>query len=355
MIKKVILDKADRLYHFPFDLEDYYPKRIITSVERRIPIIDLGHFNWPIRKIAIESAENPLKAADQDELFRLKSALSEWLKTEYSLDIDPRKEIYIGEGIRRIIFDLCMAFVEYGDVVLCPEPGLPFYRRHTIAAGGIPVLYPISERTGFKPSLKRLPENLGRTAKLLFLNNPHNPLGTVLDETDLGELIRNASKINLFLIHDSAYCSLTEEKHISPLSLPAGRKVALEIFSIPFTFGLPHLPFGFAIGSSEIIGGLETASKTTGSFIPSFWVNCALKAIQSYPSAELRDIRKNIGHSRQTAKEMVENFGWKIAGSNSSPFLWLKIPERRHSAIFANTLLRRKGILTLPGDIFACH
>jgi LL-diaminopimelate aminotransferase len=350
MIKKVVLDKADRLYHFPFDLEDFFPKRTIRGTEGRLPIIDLGHFRWPGEETNISATGNSRKMAGPEDISRLKAALAGWLKNEYRLEIDPRREIYIGHGIRRILFDFCLAFVEHGDIVLCPEPGLPFYRRHTISAGGIPVFYQMNERTGFKPSLKQLSVNLGKTAKILILNNPQNPLGTVLDETDLEGLIRIASKTNLFIINDAAYCSLSEERYASILSIPGGDKVAIEIFSFPFTFGLPYLPFGFAVGSSEAISGLETIAKTTGVFIPQAWVEGTLRAMAEFPSSELKNIRKNISQARLAAKEMAEQMGWRIVGSDSSPFLWLKIPERRLAASFAGTLLRRRKILTLPGN-----
>ncbi|MCX6829946.1 MAG: pyridoxal phosphate-dependent aminotransferase [candidate division Zixibacteria bacterium] len=352
MIKKVVLDKADRLYHFPFDLEDYFPRKTLRTSEKRTATIDLGHFRWPIAEAEWNYHESPLELAAAEDIIRLKAALADWLRKEYSLKIDPYREIFIGHGIRRTIFDLCLAFIEYGDIVLCPEPGLPAYRRCTIAAGGVPVSYPISERTEFKPSFKRLSVKLGKLARIMFLNNPHNPLGTVLDETDLAELVRVASKENIFIINDSAYGSLAKEKYVSLLAIPGGDKVALEVFSFSYAFGLKYLPFGFALGPSAIIAGLESITRTTGLFIPRAWVEYALSGINSYPSADLTNTRKNIDQSRLTAREMAEQFSWKVVGSDSAPFLWLRIPGRRDSASYAAALFRRRKILVLPGNAF---
>jgi LL-diaminopimelate aminotransferase len=350
MIKKVILDKADRLYHFPFDLEDYFPRKTLRTSERKMATIDLGHFRWPIAAEERNYQESPLELATAEDIFRLKTALADWLRKEYSLTIDPYREIFIGHGIRRTIFDLCLAFIEYGDIVLCPEPGLPAYRRGIIAAGGVPVSYPLSDRTEFKPSFKRLSIKLGKSARIMFLNNPHNPLGTILDETDLAELVRVASKENIFIINDSAYGSLAKEKYIPILTIPGGDKVALEVFSFSYAFGLKYLPFGFAVGPSSIIAGLESITRTTGLFIPRAWVEYALGGIKSYPSADLTNTRKNIDQSRLAAREMAEQLSWKVNGSDSAPFLWLRIPGRRDSASFATALFRRRKILVLPGN-----
>jgi aspartate/methionine/tyrosine aminotransferase len=272
MIKRVVLDKADRLYHFPFDLEDFFPKRAIKSSEKRIPTIDLGRFRWPIEESEFSAEYHDYRNATDAELSDLKEAVSEWLMKEHKVKADPRKEIYLGQGIHRIIFDFCLAYVEYGDIVLCPEPGMPFYRRYVISVGGVPVTYTISGRTGYKPSFARLPANLGKSAKVLFLNSPNNPFGTALDDTELAHLVRMASRQNIFMINDAAYCSLADEKHIPIRSVPGGGKVGLEIFSVPFTFGLPYIPFGFAVGPPEVISGLETIGKTVGIVIPGNWV-----------------------------------------------------------------------------------
>jgi hypothetical protein len=120
MIKKIVFDKADRLYHFPFDLEDFFPKRTIPTGEKRISTIDLGRFRWPINDTPSDSTNSDFETASTDDIFKLKEIITEWLFGEYGIKVDPRKEIYIGQGIHRIIFDFCLAFIEYGDIVLSP-------------------------------------------------------------------------------------------------------------------------------------------------------------------------------------------------------------------------------------------
>ena len=351
MIKKVVLDKADRIYHFPFDLEEFYPKRTLKTGEKKIPVIDLGHFQWPVKSEAAGSG-NCLEMAEISDLQRLKELLAGWMKKEYGIKVDPRKEIYIGQGIHRIIFDICLAYVEYGDIVLSPEPGMPFYRRMAISVGGVPVTYPITARTNYKPSFVKLLSNQGKAAKIIILNNPNNPFGTMLDETDLGELIRIASKQNLYVVNDAAYCSLAEEKYLPIQAVPGGDKIGLEIFSFPYTFGMPYIPFGFAVGTPDVISGLVNIRKTIGITLRKVWVDAAAEAIESYPSPELKKVRKLISQSRLEAGRLVEKMEWRQISDRSCPFMWVKIPDRKHSATYAAALLRRRKILTLPGTAF---
>ncbi len=352
MIKKVILEKSDKLYHFPFDIEEYLPKKTLVRNPKKLPIIDLAKFRWmPGMRIA-GSEKSGAQLARRDDIADFKIILAEWLKSELGIKVIPGKEIYVGQGIRRTVFDICLAFVDHGDTVLCPEPGISFYKKMVIAAGGVPVTYPISKNTEYKPSMKIISSNLGKTAKILFLNNPHNPTGMMLDQTDLSNMVRAASKMNIFIINDAAYSSLAEEKYVSLLSVPGGPKVALELFSLPFTFGLAYMPLCFAVGQREIIRGLEHFAKTLGTIIPLAWIEQAVDAIKKYPSKELTDTRKAIAGARHEASGLVEKYGWEIVGGKSSPFLWIKIPGRRLSGTLAQTLIRRKGILVLPGNAF---
>jgi len=352
MIKKVVLDKADRLYHFPFDIEDFLPKRTIAAGEKRMPIIDLAHFNWPVINYPLSNEIYSLEMAGPEDLTELKEAISSWLKSEYKIAVDPRKEIYIGQGIHRMIFDLYLAFVELGDIVLCPEPGMPFYRRMAIAVGGVPVTYPISSKSGYKPSTLTLSSSLGKSAKVLILNNPNNPFGTLLDDTDMTEIIRIASKQNAFVVNDAAYCSLARENYRPLRSFPGGSKVGLELFSFSFTFGLPYLPFGFAIGAPEVISGLRTIGKTLGAYFPKLWAKTAIEGIASYPSSELKNSLKKIDNARLAAEQFIYKIGGQAVGEKSSPFTWMKLNSRSQSSAIAASLLRRRRLLTLPGTAF---
>lgn len=352
MIKKIILDKADRLYHFPFDLEDYIPQRAIKTSERKTPTIDLAHFHWLAENVNLTPENLSMEMAHADDMASLNQAFADWLAHEYGLNVNPRKEIYAGLGVRRIIFDICMAFVEYGDVVMCPEPGMPFYRKGTIAAGGIPVTYKVSDKTDFKPALSKIPTNLGKSAKILVLNSPSNPFGVILDETELAQMASLASQQNIFLVNDAAYCSLSELKFVPLRSMPGGSKVSLEIFSVPFAFGLPYIPLAFAVGPPDVIASMETIGRTIGAQLPKIWIEPIMKAINEYPGVSLKSMKKRFSQVRLEAEKLCEQNQWKIIGGKSAPFVWIRIPGRRHSNAYAAALLRRKRILTLPGTAF---
>jgi aspartate/methionine/tyrosine aminotransferase len=352
MIKKVVLDKADRLFHFPFDLEDCLPRRTLKTGEKKLSTIDLARLRWPILNVPNIGVEVNYRTATENDLIELKSVVADWLKSESGIKVDPKREIYIGQGIHRIIFDFCHAFIESGDFVLCPEPGMPFYRRFVISVGGQPISYIISRKTDYKPSFSRIAPNLSGSSKVLIINNPSNPCGTMMDETGLADLVRSASKQNLFIINDAAYYSLAEEKPVSIRAVPGGRKVGLEIYSFAYTFGLPYHPFGFAVGPPDIISGLDLAGRTIGNCLPRFWVESALNVIDKYPGNDLDKIRKSMARARLKAEQLAENMDWDVIGGKSCPFIWAKISPRKNTASYAASIFRKRRILIMPGTAF---
>jgi LL-diaminopimelate aminotransferase len=352
MIKNIIIDKADRLYHFPLELEDYFPRRVTSTGTKKYPVIDLGHFSWDIPFEERQIETKSMAAVPEAELTALTVRLSRWLEDQFGVKADPAQEIYIGQGIRRIFFDICMAFVEDGDIVLCPEPGIPFYRRMAIAAGGFPVSYRISRNSDFRISFKVISDKLSRAAKLLILNNPHNPLGYMWDEIDLTELLRIASQENLCLVNDAAYCAFARDRYRPLLSIRGGRKVGVDIFSVPYTLGLPRLPLAFAVGQREIINGLKTVGKSIGFYISSTWAEMFSRALDEYPSAQLKEFRNAVSEARFRAHELADKLEWVVVDKGSSPFMWVRIPGRALSSDYATNLLRRKKIITLPGVAF---
>ena len=68
MIKKVVLDKADRLFHFPFDLEDSLPRRTIKAGEKKLSTIDLARLRWPVESIPESGEAIDYSSAGEDDI-----------------------------------------------------------------------------------------------------------------------------------------------------------------------------------------------------------------------------------------------------------------------------------------------
>ncbi len=351
-IKKVIIDKANRLYQLPPELDSIIPRRKKRGLLKKSELIDLSSFNWPIEFDKDINEDFDFSPASSDKLTELKDELAGWFNSYHDVKIIPEKEIFIGAGISGILFNLSMAFVDNGDIVFVPEIGVPLYKKVTAACGGQPVNYSVSHKNDWLPDFEKVNSRLGRVARLLYLNNPHNPTGAELSEKELENLIWIAARENITVVNDAAYQALSSRKQTSLLTIKGGKKVGIEVYSFPYQFGLPSFPFGFAVGNKEVINGLKSAAKINNPFIPNFMVNLALRAISRFPDEHIKNFRLQMTQSTAPLNEIMDILSLEKCSFDTIPFVWAKIKRRSRSRNAANILYRRSRILVTPGTAF---
>ena len=98
-----------------------------------------------------------------------------------------------------------MAFINPGDVALIPDPGYPVYRSGVLFAGGEPYLMPLLEQNNFLPDFSKIPEDVAKKAKLMFLNYPNNPTAALATKQFFKSVVEFAKKYEIIVCHDAAY------------------------------------------------------------------------------------------------------------------------------------------------------
>ena len=351
--KKVVIEKADRLYQMPPDILSMIRVSDKPSLVRKTDQIDLASFNWPIKfdpEINIQVIG--MEPASPSVLADLKTALADWMATHCGVKLDPESEIYIGGGISSLLFSLSLAYLEPGDIAFLPEVGIPLYRRVVTACGAEPIGYPITQKTDWRPDFDRLPNKIRRVGQLLFLNSPHNPSGSELDEKDLTHLVTMASRENILIVNDAAYQSIPPRRPVSLLSIAGGKKVGVEAGSFSYTFGLPSLPFGYLAGNREVVAAMNLTRGLQSNYIPRFWVDLALTAIRQYPNDELKNLRSRLASAESEASLLLDKLFLENVSGGTVPFIWAKIEKRSQARRAAQILFHRSRILVAPGTGF---
>ncbi|UCC45698.1 MAG: aminotransferase class I/II-fold pyridoxal phosphate-dependent enzyme [Candidatus Zixiibacteriota bacterium] len=352
-VKKVLIDKANRVYQMPPSIADYIPYRKKPRLRGHQNLIDLASFGWPCSYDTLPPLnQEDLKPASSEALAELKEELASWMSATSGVKLAPDQEICVGGTITSTVHDLSTAYVDFGDVALVPSLSVPLYRQAITVCGGEAISYTVTADDGWRPSFDRIQTRLGHIARLLFLNNPHNPTGAVLGDKEIAELIWAAGRANILIINDAAYRSVSERTAPSLLALEGGKKVGLEVNSFTYQFGMPALPFGFACGSRDIIQALKTVSRLRPVSIPSYFVSFALEAVRGYPSDNLNMVRKEFRKRAADAERFLELLSLEKRSFDTIPFVWARIERRGSSVSAARALYRRYGILSTPGTAF---
>jgi aspartate/methionine/tyrosine aminotransferase len=292
-----------------------------------------------------------MQPASSERLNNLKEEIIGWMATHHQVKLNAR-EVLIGPGISAMVFASSLAYIDHGDLAFVPNLGVPLYKRAVVACGGDAVGYGISAKNDWQADFSKVGTRLGRVARVLYVNSPHNPTGAELGDKEFSSLVWTASRENLLVINDAAYQSIPSRLPVSLLSTDGGKRVGVELYSFSYLFGLPAMPFGFAVGNREALVGLRSALSLFAAPIPDYWVDLALRAIRQFPAPGIKKIRTLVQRSAAEAANLMSELALETSGAPTVPFLWTRIDRRRPATLIARLLYRRSRVLVVPGTSF---
>ena len=349
MVKRLVLEKADRLYHMPSVIDEFLPRRKKRKIIRQ-NVLDLARFEWP-KGLANVTNTNSFHPAGDDEIEALQTATAAWYQGRFGSKINPAKEIFIGDNIRQLINLLALVYFNPGDMILVPDPGVWHYRAAVALASAETVPYHLVERNHFKPAISTLSESLTRLAKAIFVNSPQNPTGQIYTKEDLSEILHTAGRENLLIIMDQAFEGFIDDiQPASIFALPGGRKVGLELYSYAYNFGQPHPAPAFAIGQPALISSLRKMARIFGLSLNNQQILAGQHALKNHQDIDRLTARHN--ENRQLLDQLCQRLRLFPANHRTGPFYWAKLPGRKQSQRFCRQIYLRCGILAVPGIAF---
>ena len=187
----------------------------------------------------------------------LREAVAVKLERDNGLVYDPGTEILVTTGATFGIYAALMALVNEGDEVLLPDPIYDAYQSPVRLAGGRCCAVPSSIEHGrFVLTAEALEAAWTPAAKLLVLNTPWNPVGTVATPTELLAIADFCVRRNILLLTDEIYEAITygDHRHVSPLAVsPALRERSILVNSLSKTYAMTGWRVGYCAGPAAII------------------------------------------------------------------------------------------------------
>lgn len=359
-----MLRKSKRLDKIPPYLFVKIEEKKAELVKKGVDIIDFGIGDpdlptpAPIFKKmheVLEAAESANYPTSKGEL-SFRKAVADWYKKRFNVSLDPATEVCALIGSKEGLAHLFLAFVDAGDVVLVPDPAYPVYKIGTLLAGGEPFILPLTKENKFIPDLDKIPADVAKKAKLLFINYPSNPTGAVADRSFFEKCVAFCKKHNILLVSDLAYSEMAYDgfKPISVLEIPGAKEVAIEFHSLSKTFNMTGWRIGMAVGNSEAVQALATIKSNVDSG--------AFKAIQAAAAEALSGPQDSVVKSNKIFEERrnvlidgLNSLGWKMERPKATFYMWVPIPKGETSASFAEKLLDKCGILVVPGNGYGTY
>jgi methionine transaminase len=175
----------------------------------------------------------------------LRTAIAGKLAALYAVNADPGTEITVTSGATEAIFDAIQAVVRRDDEVIVFDPSYDSYEPSITLAGGRVVHLPLTQFE-FAIDWERLREALSPRTRLVIVNSPHNPSGSLLSAADLDRLAELLRPYDCYLLSDEVYEHVVFDgaRHATALAQP---ELAQRCFAV-FSFGKTYHATGWKLG-----------------------------------------------------------------------------------------------------------
>ena len=280
-----------------------------------------------------------------------RKAACDWMHKRFGVELDADTEMLANIGSKEAIAHVFFAFVDKGDYTLIPDPGYPVYKNATIFAGGTPFAMPLLEENGYLPDSDKIPEDVAKKSKLMFLNYPNNPTGAVCDLEFLKKAVDFCKKYDILLCFDQAYCEMTYDGYVAPsvLQVEGGKDVAIEFYSHSKSYNMTGWRVGWVCGNKDAVKALGTIKNNIDSGTFKAIQDAAIAAFNADQSY-IDNLNKMYQERRDAAEEGLRELGWNIKPSKATFYLWLPVPKGMTSEEFVTLMLEKANVVVPPGN-----
>ncbi len=285
----------------------------------------------------------------------LRNAFAEWYKKYFKVDLDPQNEILPLIGSKEGIMHISMAFVNEGDEVLVPNPGYPTYSSVTNLVGGKVRYYDLEEKTGWLPDISELEKSDLTGVKIMWVNYPHMPTGTIGSIGLFEKLVAFALKHNILICNDNPYSFILNKEYYSILAVDGAKECALELNSLSKSQNMAGWRIGMVAGHKEYISSILKikSNMDSGMFQP--MQMAAVEALNN-PSSWYDTINMIYSKRRKLVEEIMDLLDCRYDKKQVGLFLWGRINETiADCGDYIEDILVKAHVFITPGFIFGSN
>jgi aminotransferase len=249
-----------------------------------------------------------------------------------------------------------MCLIDPTEQVLVPDPGFLAYRPMVEVLDGVAVSLPLHESEGFQINSDRIKELIepGKT-KVLIINSPSNPTGTVLKKKVLEEIAGIVVENNLVIFSDEAYEKFVydDTKHISIGSLKGMENYVVTFQSFSKTYAMPGFRVGYAAGPSDIIHAMVRCHLYTSVCASTISQLAAMQALKG-PQNDIEKMRREYDRRRKMLiKRLNEIPKISCLKPEGAFYAFPNITQLKMNSLQVSHLFLKKAkVLVVPGTEF---
>ncbi|MCD6578628.1 pyridoxal phosphate-dependent aminotransferase [bacterium] len=284
---------------------------------------------------------------------KLRKIIAEYESNYKGINIDPA-EIVITSGAKPIMYYAITLFAQLYDEVIFPDPGYPVYKSIIKFTGARPVSMPLIEDNNFGLDRVLLKASINSNTKMIILNTPGNPTGSILSKNDIEFIADLAIEKDLVVLSDEIYSRIIyKNKFFSIYSIPEMRERTIILNGLSKTYAMTGWRLGWGIMPPEISKIMIRLNANITSCASTISQMAAVEALLGSQNEITKMCEKFTKRRNYIVKRLNKMRNVHVQLPEGAFYVFPNIKETgRKSAKIAEYLLDDAGIALLPGSGF---
>ena len=264
------------------------------------------------------------------------------------------ENIVITPGGKPVMFFTILALIENGDEVIYPNPGFPIYESMINFAGGSAIPWQLKEENDFSADVDSLVNLVSNKTKLIIINSPNNPCGSVMPPEDIERVAKIAKDANVFVLSDEIYKDFYfEGQHVSISQFEGMRDRTIILDGLSKGYAMTGWRVGYGVFPNALVEPISRLMTNSVSCTAAFSQIAAAAALNS-----------NQEDTQAMVKEFKSRRDIMVSGLNSLPGITCNNPKGAFYAFpnitntgmsssdFEKRMLNDAGVSLLSGTAF---
>ena len=319
--------------------------------------LEVGEPDFPTPEHVVEAAHEAARIgltryAPNAGLPELREALADKVARRNGYRARPEQIIVTQGGIQALYLTL-RALLEPGDEVLLPDPAWPNYRMIAHLLGARVLSYPLAARGGFLPR----PEDLERLAtprtRVILVNSPSNPLGTVVPRELMEGLVAFARRRGLWFVSDEVYDEVVfDNDFVSAGSLAESGDRLVSVYSFSKVYAMTGWRVGYLVAPPDLAKVLTGIQEPIVSCVNTPAQMAALAALTG-PQGLVQEMSDSYRARRDEVLGVLEGGGLPSGRPSGAFYVWVDVSEAGVPSMdLAKSLIEREHVGVAPGSAF---
>jgi aspartate/methionine/tyrosine aminotransferase len=283
----------------------------------------------------------------------LREAIADDVSKSRSIKVSA-DEVVVVPGGKPIIFFTILALIEEGDEVIYPNPGFPIYESMINFLGGKPVPVHLREDRDFRMDVDDLAKDITDRTKLIIINSPQNPTGSVMSKEDVQDLAAAIGDRDIMVMSDEIYHRLLfEGEHYSIAAVDGFKDRTIILDGFSKTYAMTGWRMGYGVMRPDLATHIARLMVNSNSCTATFTQVAGIEALRG-DQGEVEKMRQEFEHRRNVFVDGINKIkGFSCRLPKGAFYAFPNVTQTGWpSKKLADALLEEAGVAALSGTAF---